>query len=321
MSNIWTGVTSYLGLMDRDIELRHLRYFAAVAEELNFTRAAARLNIAQPALSQQIRQLETRLGTALFARVPRVALTRAGAAFLPAARRALAQVRQAAVIAERVGAGHRAVLHIGLTSGGSMSRFPQVVREFMELHSDIAVRLSEMHSTDQIEALRSGALDVGIVREAVIDQPFTTREILREPLRVVLPARHPLAAQRSVALADCADEPFILFPRSGAPTMFDQIANMCREAGFTPRVETEAHEWHTIAALVAAGFGISIAPASVTALRVRGSVVRRLLPATKPTALFVCTAAESNSDVVTTFVEFVVETMRVRETAGAGRER
>ena len=298
--------------MSRDLELRHFRYFSAVAEELNFTRAARRLNIAQPALSQQIRQLEERVGVPLFERVPHVSLTPAGVAFLPAARRALAQVHQATKIAERLGPRHQALLHVGLASAGSMTRFPTVVQDFTSRHPDIAVRLVEMHSTDQIEALRAGTLDVGMVREMVTDQALTMREIVREPLVMMLPARHRLARERTVKLAHAAGEPFILFPRDGAPTLHDQIVNMCRQAGFTPRVENEAHEWHTIAALVAAGFGISIAPSSVAALRVRGTVVRRLLPATKPTALFLCTAGVSMSEPVTTFVQFALRAMTRR---------
>lgn len=298
--------------MTPDLELRHLRYFSAVAEELNFTRAAVRLKMTQPALSQQIRQLEERLGVTLFERTRQITLTAAGVAFLPAASRALAQARQAAMIAERVGAGHRALLHVGLASAGSMTRFPTVVRAFTLRHPDVAVRLVEMHSTEQLEALRAGSLDVGIVREMVTNQALTMREILREPLVMMLPARHRLARQRTVTLSHAAGEPFILFPRAGAPTLHDQIVNMCREAGFTPRVENEAHEWHTIAALVAAGFGISIAPSSVAALRVRGTVVRRLRPATTRTALFLCTAGESMSEPVAAFVEFALRAMMRR---------
>jgi DNA-binding transcriptional LysR family regulator len=310
MSNILQPISPYMAYMADDIELRHLRYFAAVAEELSFTRAAARLNIAQPALSQQIRQLETRLGTTLFLRSPRVALTPAGTAYLPASRRALTQVQQATSIAQRVGAGRQAVLHVGIASAAALSPFPLVVRRFMADHPEIEIRLREMHSADQLAALRSGALDVGVLREAVTDQSFVTLEILREPLVVLLPLRHRLARARTVVLARCADEAFVLFPRETAPTLHDQISTMCREAGFAPHVENEAHEWHTIAALVAAGFGISIAPASVAPLHVRGTVMRRLLPKTQPTALFLCTPANSQAVAVLAFTRFVASSMR-----------
>jgi DNA-binding transcriptional LysR family regulator len=310
MSNILRRLCLYFLFMSPDIELRHFRYFIAVAEELSFTRAAARLHVAQPALSHQIRQLETRLSATLFVRSPRVALTAAGAAFLVAARRALTQVQQATVIAAKVDAGRSALLHIGLSSAASLTAFPRVVREFMAKRSDIEIRIREMHSTEQLEALRSGSLDVGVVREAATDQPLTMRELVREPLMIILPSRHHLARHSAVVLSRCADEPFVLFPRAGAPTLHDQIVTMCREAGFTPRVENEAHEWHTIAALVAAGFGISIAPASVAALRVKGTVMHRLLPDTRPTALFLCTPAGSQSEPITAFTRFVLAEMR-----------
>ncbi len=306
--------------MSLDIELRHLRYFIAVAEELSFTRAAERLHLAQPALSQQIRQLEARVSSTLFVRSPHVALTPAGAALLPAARRALTQVQQAAAIATKVGAGRTAVLHIGLSSAASLTLFPRVVRAFIAQRPDIAIRMREMHSTDQLEAIRSGALDVAVVRETVSDQSLVLRELLREPLMIILPSRHHLARLGAVPLARCANEPFVMFPRSGAPILHDQIVGMCREAGFTPRVENEAHEWHTMAALVGAGFGVCIAPASVAALRVRGTVMHRLLPDTKPTALFLCTPADSRAEPIVAFVKFVLSEMRDNSTADADRK-
>jgi DNA-binding transcriptional LysR family regulator len=301
--------------MTPDIELRHLRYFVAVAEELSFTRAAERLHIAQPALSQQIRQLETRLGTSLLTRSPRVALSAAGSAFLPAARRALTQVQQAAAIAAKVGSGRTALLHVGLSSAASLTKFPRVVRMFAAARPDVEVRMREMHSTDQLDALRSGTLDVAIVREIPTDQSLAMHEILRERLMIILPAQHPLARRKVVRLARCADESFVLFPRSGAPTLYDQVVGMCRQAGFTPRVECEAHEWHTMAGLVASGLGVSIAPASVGALRVRGTVMRQLLPDTRPTALFLCSGpSAARSEPIAAFCQHVLAGMRARHT-------
>jgi DNA-binding transcriptional LysR family regulator len=169
--------------------------------------------------------------------------------------------------------------------------------------------MREMHSTEQLEALRTGALDAGVVRELPSDNPFVMHEIVREPLLVILPERHRLARRKAVPLSRCAEEPFVLFPRSGAPMLYDQIVTMCREAGFSPRVENEAHEWHTIAALVAAGFGISIAPASVAGVRVRGSTMRRLTPAENRTALYLCTPAESTSEPLRSFARFIAAEM------------
>ncbi|MGH7615722.1 MAG: LysR family transcriptional regulator [Gemmatimonadaceae bacterium] len=295
--------------MTPDIELRHIRYFLAVAEELSFTRAAKRLNIAQPALSHQIRQLEQRLNTDLFTRSPRVALTPAGSAFQLAGRRALTHITQAAAIATKVGSGRRAVLHVGLSSAASLTRFPRVVRAFTQQHPDIEIRIREMHSNEQLEALRTGALDAGVVRETPSDNPFEMHALLRELLILILPARHRLARYKTVSLSRCADEAFVLFPRTGAPMLHDQISAMCREAGFIPRVENEAHEWHTIAALVAAGFGVSIAPASVAGIRVAGSTLRRLSPSENRTALYLCAPAAPTSEPLRLFTRFVTSAM------------
>jgi DNA-binding transcriptional LysR family regulator len=290
--------------MIHDVELRHFRYFIALAEDLSFTRAARRLNIAQPALSQQIRQLEQRLGTMLLVRTPRVALTPAGVAFVAAARRALAHVHQAADTARRVGAGTRAVLHVGLASSAALTAIPVVVERFTTAHPDVEIRLREMHSAEQLEALRSGALDVAILREAVTDTMLSTHELVREPFVLLAPAGHRLARARAIHLARCADEPFVLFARRTAPTLYDQITSMCGEAGFAPRVVHEAQEWHTISALVAAGLGISIAPRSVGALGISGTSVRRLPAAADRAVLFICHPGESAPEPIRRFVAF-----------------
>jgi DNA-binding transcriptional LysR family regulator len=298
--------------MTPDIELRHFRYFIAVADDLSFTRAAKRLNIAQPALSQQVRQLEQRLGTTLLSRTPRVALTSAGAAFVSAARQAVAHMQQAADIAQRVGAGRRAVLHVGLASSAALTTLPQIVERFTAVHPDVEIHLREMHSPEQLDALRNGALDVAILREAVTDPTLTTHELLREPFVLLAPADHRLARARAIKLARCAAEPFVLFAHRTAPTLHDQITAMCGEAGFTPRVVHEMREWHTISALVAVGLGVSIAPRSVGALGMRGTSVRRIPAAADRAVLFVCYRRASAPELTKRFVEFARSCMRTR---------
>ena len=301
--------------MLHDVELRHFRYFVAIAEDLSFTRAAARLNIAQPALSQQIRQLEQRLGTVLLVRTPRVSLTPAGVALVAAARRALAHVQQAADTARRVGAGTRSVLHVGLASSAALTAIPAVVKRFTTVHPAVEVRLREMHSGEQLDALRNGALDVAILREAATDPAFASHELLREPLVLLAPAKHPLARIRAMDLARFADEAFVLFARRTAPTLFDQITALCGEAGFAPRVVHEAQEWHTISALVARGLGISIAPQSVAALGIRGTIVRRLSAAGQRAVLFVCYPSDAAPEPTRSFVGFARSHLRAK--AGA----
>jgi DNA-binding transcriptional LysR family regulator len=296
-----------------NIELRHLRYFVAVAEDLSFTRAASRLALAQPALSQQIRQLETRIGAPLFSRTPRVALTPAGAGFLTAARRTLADVRQAAEAAARVTAGEPGVLHVGLASSAALSALPGVVREFAASRRHVAVRLHEMHSADQVDAIRRGALDVAVLREPIRDVGLTSVELFREPFVLAVPRQHPLLRRRLAQLAECADEPFVLFPRRVAPLLYDQVQAICREAGFTPRIESEALEWHTIIALVAAGFGLSIAPASVAALRIRGARLRPLPVTSARAVLYLGYDKQSGGPVVRDFVRFARRRMRLTD--------
>jgi DNA-binding transcriptional LysR family regulator len=174
----------------------------------------------------------------------------------------------------------------------------------------VEVRLREMHSADQLDALRNGALDVAILREAVTDPALASHELVREPFVLLAPAGHRLARMRTVHLARCAGEPFVLFARRTAPTLFDQITAMCGEAGFTPRVVHEAQEWHTISALVAAGLGISIAPRSVEALGIRGTSVRRLPAAGGRAVLFVCYPSDSAPESTRRFVEFARSRIR-----------
>jgi DNA-binding transcriptional LysR family regulator len=296
--------------MTNDVEVRHLRYCIAVAEDLSFTRAAARLNIAQPALSQQIRQLEQRLGTTLFVRTPRVSLTAAGAAFVAAGRHALAHVQQAAEIARRVATGAKAVIHVGLASSAALTGIPAIVSRFMNANRDVEVQLRELHSAEQVDALRQGTLDVAILREAVTDAAFASHELLREPLELLTSVRHRLARASSIQLSRCADEAFVLFARRTAPTLYDQIIATCGEAGFTPRVVHEAQEWHTITALVAAGLGISIAPRSVAALRIGGTRLRRLPAASGRAVLFLCYPREAATDATRRFVRFALRHRR-----------
>jgi DNA-binding transcriptional LysR family regulator len=178
-----------------------------------------------------------------------------------------------------------------------------------------------MHSAEQLDALRSGALDAAILREAVTDPSLVTHELVREPLVLLAPCSHRLARARAITLARCANEPFVLFARRTAPTLFDQITAMCGEAGFAPRVVHEAQEWHTISSLVAAGLGISIAPRSVAALGISGSCIRRLPEAGGRAVLFICHPGETASDSTRRFVAFARSQMRLHRDARARRRR
>ncbi|HEY7063164.1 MAG TPA: LysR family transcriptional regulator [Chloroflexota bacterium] len=259
------------------MELRHLRYFVAVAEELHFGRAAARLHIAQPPLSRQIQQLEAELGVALFDRGQRrVRLTDAGAVFLGEARAVLARAEQAAEAARRAARGEVGSLVIGFIGAASYSVLPAVVPAFRARLPAAELVLHEMTTAEQLDALRAGRIRAGFVRPPVAGPALAAEIILREPLVVALPAGHPLAARRRLAVAALADEPWVLFPRRLAADLYDQIMALCERAGFRPRVAQEALQMQTVARLVGAGSGVSLVPRSVQQLHGAGVAYRPL---------------------------------------------
>jgi DNA-binding transcriptional LysR family regulator len=305
MSNICRIPVREAVRMGEEIELRHLRYFIAVADEGGFSQAARSLGMAQPPLSQQIRQLEQRVGLPLFERRPRVRLTSAGERFLPAAKHQLALLERAVHAARRLSTDPRGVVHAGFSSSAALTVLPRIWRAFQTRAPEVELRLQEAHSGEQLERLRAGLLDVGILREPAVDDAFDVRELLREPFVALLPSRHRLARRAAVRVGALAKEPFVLFPRATAPTLFDQIRSLCAEGGFAPAVAQEAREWHTITGLVAAGLGVAIAPASVARLRVAGAVARPLRPSVRRAALFLCHSRETLSRPAGAFVRFV----------------
>lgn len=253
------------------MELRHLRYFVAVAEELHFTRAAERLHIGQPPLSQQIQALESELGVTLFERNRRrVALTEAGKRFLAHARQILADTRNAAEEARRAARGEVGELRIGFTySVPFTSVLPGLLRDYRQQAPGVTLTLHEMFSTDQVIALAEDRLDVGFVRHlAREDTPgVVLREIRRDPLRLVINAHHPLADAPEVSLADLRNEGFIFYPRDAGTGIHRAVAQMCRAAGFAPKVVQEAREATTLIGLVAAGLGVTVLPSPLECVR------------------------------------------------------
>lgn len=259
------------------MELRHLRYFVAVAEELHFGRAAARLNIAQPPLSQQIRRLEEMLQVPLFRRTRRrVELTDAGRAFLEGAREALRQVEAAVHRARRADAGEIGHLALGFVGSAAVSVLPDLVRRLRSRFPGVKLALVEQTTAQQVEALLAGRLQAGLVRPPLVARGLEVRTVAREPLVVALPAGHPLAAGRDVPLPSLAGEPFVLFPREQGPGLHDLVLAACAEAGFSPAVVQEATQMQTIVGLVAAGLGVALVPGSVRRYRQRGVVFRPL---------------------------------------------
>jgi DNA-binding transcriptional LysR family regulator len=288
------------------MELRHLRYFVAVAEELHFSRAADRLHIAQPPLSQQIRHLEQELGvTLLFRTRRRVELTDAGRAFLDEARRLLEQAERAARVARRAGGGEVGQLSIAFVPSADLDLLPRVLRQWHARFPDVELELQMLLPTAQLEGLRSGRLHVGLVRLPVAaGRDVVVEEIQSETLVAALPQRHRLARSRQVRLADLAGETILLFQRHVAPGYYDLLTSACLRAGFTPRV-FHPGALQTNLALISAGLGVSLLPASIRNLRRAGVVYRPLAPPVPRVALALAYRRDERSAVVPAFVEMV----------------
>ncbi|MEU0737876.1 LysR family transcriptional regulator [Streptomyces sp. NPDC006134] len=290
-----------------ELPLRQLHAFVVLAEELHFGRAAARLGIAQPPLSQQIRRLEDKVGHALFSREPgRVALTPAGRELLPAARRALADLADGLAAARAVGGGRTGRLRIGFAASLALTVLPGLLRTFRQRFPDVRLDIHEMTTAPQIAALHDKAIDVGLLREPPDDEPeLGFRTVLREPFVAVLPAGHPLAARRTVRLEQLADSPFVLLPRAVGPGLHDQITGLCAAAGFTPRTAQHAVEWQTVCALVETGLGVSLAPASIRRIRLKGVAFRGIEPGTARTRVAVAWRKDDPSPLVAHLLETV----------------
>ena len=259
------------------MELRHLRYFVAVAEELHFGRAASRLNVAQPALSQQIKQLEQEVGALLLARTKRrVALTEPGRLFLAEARRTLAQATLAVEVARGAEAGQIGRLRIGYVDAALWSPLPNVIRAFRERFPRVALSMIERPPPEQPADVHRGSIDLAIgppppANAQVEVIPFTT-----DAGMVALPAGHPLAARESIAMGDLADASWVLVPARVPSRLRDLTFRAAAAAGFTPRVAQEARELNTLIALVSAGLGVTLVPASAARFPRPGAVFRPL---------------------------------------------
>ncbi|ENQ9245125.1 LysR family transcriptional regulator [Pseudomonas aeruginosa] len=291
------------------MELRHLRYFIAVAEELHFGRAAERLGISQPPLSQQIQALEEEIGARLFERTNRrVELTDAGRLFLDESRQVLAQVDKAVLLARRAHLGELGELKIGFTSSAPFtSTIPSSIHAFRKAYPDVHLDLQEMSSRQVLKALLEESLQVGVIRPLALPDAVHWVELFREPLVAVLRADHPLAAgsEDGLAIAALAEEPFVFFPRSYGTGLYDQVIALTRQAGFSPRIAQEASEAMTIIGLVSAGLGVSILPASFRRTRVDGVVYRTLSDPEATTAVWLVRRQNEGSLLALSFIDLV----------------
>ena len=250
--------------MDQDLELRHLRYFVAVAEELHFGRAAERLHLSQPPLSQQIRRLEEILGYPLFARTSRsVKLTSAGEILLERARRTLRNVQRDVSEIRSVGEGEVGSLNVGFVGSAMLTTLPEIFRKYREAYPRVHLRLYESFTSEVVNGLENGTLDAGILRDSDALETLIVTPLFSEPYVAVLPASHKCAKQKSISPGMLRDEPFVYYPRSAGARAFEKPLTLFEEHGFRPHIVQEASHWLSILRLVGAGLGVSVAPACV----------------------------------------------------------
>lgn len=262
------------------MELRHLRYFVAVAEDLHFGRAADRLGIAQPPLSHQIRRLEAELGTRLLHRTNRrVQLSDVGRAFLAEAKLTLMQADRAVDVVRRVKRGQFGQLIIGHQATAEVSVFPRLLPAFTRRHPEVAVAFeTPLLPLEQFEMLRDGRIQVGFLRLPANDSRLVIVPLLREPLVAAVPARHPLARRRFVTLRALSREPFVFFSRQRMPGFYDVVMDIWRRAGQKPREIEHTTRLPTIMSLVAIGRGVSLVPRSASGFGGRNVVCRPVRP-------------------------------------------
>jgi DNA-binding transcriptional LysR family regulator len=288
------------------MELRHLRYFLAVAEELNFTRAAKRLNIAQPPLTQQIKALEAEMGVALFDRTGyRVELTDAGRSFVPQVARILADVRNAVLIAKRAAVGEVGHVRIGFTESASFNPLVTATfRNFRAAFPEVELSLEESPSTVLAAAVREGRIDAAFLRPPLrTGEGVTLHMIDEEEMVVAVPTNHPLAKCSDLEIRDLTDETFVLYPRTERPGLADTVIAACEKAGFAPKVKQYTPQLSSTINLVAASLGISIVPRSMRGLQPQAVTYKRLRDQKLTALLGIAHRSGESSAPVLRFVE------------------
>lgn len=305
-----------------NIELRHLRYFVAVAEELHFGRAAARLNISQPPLSQQIQILEAQVGAKLLARTNRsVSLTAAGTQFLADSRQILSQVEAAAVRAARLHQGETGELRIGFTSSAPFIKpISDSLSQFRRGYPDVHLQTLEINTRAQIAPLNEGELELGLMRNTHLPDTLDWQLILREPLMAMVHRENPLAARPTISLRELADQPFVFFDPHVGTGLYDDILGLLHRYDVQPLIAQEVGEAMTIIGLVAAGLGVSILPASFQRIQLNEM---RWLPITEADAVsemwLVWSKHHEKSAAALRFMQLLNDALSVRKNSATPR--
>ena len=293
------------------MELRHLRYFAAVARELNFSRAAQQLHIAQPPLSRQIRQLEDELGAELFDRSARpLRLTPAGQFFQGQAAQLLERLTEVRAATLRIARGRRVWFSIGFVPSTLYGVLPEVIRRFRAARPSVEVGLSELTTVQQLEALKAGRIDVGFGRLRFDDASIAGEVVTEEAVIAALPTGHRLARHKRLSLAKLSAEALLLYPAKPRPSYADQVLEMFQSRGLQPVVALEANEMQTAIGLVVAGIGYALVPRSVQGLHREGVVYLPLSdPGVTSPVIMNCRAGDA-SELVAEFRQMVMAVSR-----------
>jgi DNA-binding transcriptional LysR family regulator len=297
------------------MELRQLRSFVVVAEEMNVGRAATRLHLTQPSLSRQIAALERDIGVELFARVRRrFELTAAGEAFLADVQDLLRRSDEAVRTAQRMQRGELGTLRLRFVQSATFEVLPRLLGSFRQTYPEVVLDLESVTTIRQTEALRDGRIDVGLMRPTTPEGARTTagrtdglltRVVSNDPLVAVLPARHRLVRRKRIRLAELAEDPFVFYTRSSGPAVHDTIVGYCRAAGFTPRIEQEAADVQTIVSLVAAGLGVSLLIGPTPPSNPDAVVYRELSDDLPPWQLSVAWSPDNRSLVLARFLDLL----------------
>lgn len=287
------------------MELRHLRYFLALAEELSFTRAAKRLHVSQPPLSLQIRQLEQEVGARLFARTSRnVELTPAGHAFLIDAMAILERVEASISRAAAIESGLAGRIEIGLSGSHFFGPLPELIAGYSRVYSDVSIFLQELKPAIQLDALRERRIDLSISRTPVNDAVLKSTRLWADPIVAAVPCGHRLAKRKSVKLGDLRDEPFVML-RLDTSAYAQHIRDCCVQAGFAPRVVHHVSEVAAEVSLVAAGMGVALIPQSLTHIYTNAIAFIPMASKEPNSDVYAVQRSEDSSNVTNAFVRFI----------------
>ena len=302
------------------MELRHLRYFCAVADSGTFSKASRELHVSQSAISEQIADLENEIGGALLDRTQRRArLTPEGELFLEEARKTLLAAERAVDLTRRSLKGEVGTLAIGFFPWGAGGFFARIIREYRKLYPQVRLSLYEMHTWDQMPALIGGKLDVGFTRplEPPFDRILRAELLYRDPVVAALPVDHPLATGEPVQIAALAAEQFVMCERATTPTLFDSIIGLCTRAGYSPHIINTSSTWSGVLTLVESGEGIAMVPSGARHLRPAGVVFAPLAPDSTDIGISITWNPENEGPIQRDFLKLVMANKeRIRESGG-----